>query len=453
MVFQLHIGVLAFPFGTHAAPLLNLVQRLAAASAPGVKFSFLNTSSSNKEIFPERVLGTNDNIRAYDVWDGMPNDRIFSATHFEAMELFLNAAPANFEKVIEEAEMESGSRICCLLTDAFLWFGSDLAEKRGVPWVPFWTAASCSLSAHWYTDLIQDELESNGASIEQTLSFIPGMSMVNFTHLPPEIFYSKNVTPLSLTIYKMVKNLPKSTAVVLNSFEEIDPIITKDLKSKFQHFLNIGPSILSSPIPHSPKDNYQNECLSWLERQNMPKSVVYISFGTVISPPENELVSFAEALEASKFPFLWSLKDKAMKLLPGGFLERTSEFGKVVSWAPQLQILAHNCVGVFVTHCGWNSVLESISNGVPMICRPFFGDQKLNGKMVEDAWKIGVTVKGGVFTKNETIEALNCIMSSEEIRENVTKLKDKAIKAVELEGSSTKNFSTLLEIITNAKAT
>nr|WGJ64307.1 UGT154 [Lysionotus pauciflorus] len=448
MVIHSHIGVLAFPFGTHATPLLNLVQKLAN-STPGIQFSFFNSSSSNETIFSTYVSETFDNIRPHQVWDGKPDGQAFSGTHFEEVQLFLNASPMIYEKAIEEAETETGLKICCLLTDAFLWFGCDLAEKRGVPWIAFWTSASCSLSAHLHTDLIQHAMEHKGATMEQKLSFIPGMSVANLSDVPPEIFHTQNPTSLAITIYKMVEKLPKSTAVVLNSFEEIDPIIAKDLKSKLPNFLNVGPLILSSPTP--PRTDKENECLSWLQHQKCPKSVVYISFGSVAVPPGNELTALAEALETCKFPFLWSLRHDAMKLLPEGFQERTREFGKMVSWAPQLQVLAHSSVGVFVTHCGWNSILESVCNGVPMICRPFFGDQKLNGRMIEDSWKIGVRVKGGVFTKSETSEALECIMSSEAIRENVNKLKDIAKDAVGSGGSSSKNFSTLLEIISGAK--
>ncbi|XP_073132460.1 anthocyanidin 3-O-glucosyltransferase-like [Henckelia pumila] len=449
MVFHSHIGVLAFPFGSHATPLLNLAQKLANSTS-GIQFSFFNSASSNEIIFSSYV---SDNIRAYQVWDGKPD--AFSGTHFEEIQLFLDASPMNYDKAIEEAETENGLKICCLLTDAFLWFGCDLAEKRGVPWVAFWAPASCSLSAHLHTDLIQDALEHQGATVEQKLSFIPGMSEVSFGDVPPEIFHTQNPTSLAVTIYKMVEKLPKSTAVVLNSFEEIDPTIATDLKSKLHHFLNVGPLFLSSPTPHiSSTLNQENECLSWLEHQKAPKSLVYVSFGSVAVPPGNELTALAEALETCRFPFLWSLRQHAVKLLPEGFQERTRELGKIVSWAPQLQVLAHGSVGVLVTHGGWNSIQESISNGVPMICRPFFGDHKLNSRMIEDSWKIGVMVKGGVFTKNETIEALECIMASdagEAMRENVKKMKDRAKEAMGSGGSSSRNFSTLLEIISGTK--
>lgn len=115
-----------------------------------------------------------------------------------------------------------------------------------------------------------------------------------------------------------------------------------------------------------------------------------------------------------------------------------------------IQVLQHGSVGLFITHCGWNSILESISGGVPLICRPFFGDQKLNGRMVEDSWKIGVSIKGGVFSKSETLNSLNHVLLSGEgkaMRDNVSKLREKALDAVKSEGSSTKNFNTLLEIM------
>ncbi|KAG4906914.1 hypothetical protein JHK84_055439 [Glycine max] len=84
-------------------------------------------------------------------------------------------------------------------------------------------------------------------------------------------------------------------------------------------------------------------------------SVAYVSFGTVVTPPPHEIVAVAKALEVSGFPFLWSLKKHLKDLLPKGFLERTSESGKVVAWAPQTKVLGHGSVGVFVTDCGCNS--------------------------------------------------------------------------------------------------
>ncbi|KAL6312220.1 hypothetical protein AAG906_020381 [Vitis piasezkii] len=430
---------LRFPFATHAAPLLSLVRRLARAS--------------NGLIFSGPKDDVDDNIKAYNVADGMPEGHVLSGNPQEGIELFLKATPGNFREVVEVAEGESGMRISCLLTDAFLWFAGEMAEDRCIPWVPLWTSGPVSLAVHVYTDDIRKMvLGANGIEGHevQTLDFIPGLSSIHAVDLPEEIVSGSLDSPFSQMLHKMGLTLPRAAAVVINSFEEMEPTVVNDLKSKFKKFVNVGPFTLSSPPPLAPDSN---SCLLWLDRQKAA-SVAYISFGTIITPPPHELVALAEALESTGVPFLWSLRDNSKDNLPKGFLERTSQNGKVVPWAPQLQVLGHASVGVFVTHCGWNSVTESIVCGVPMICRPFFGDQNLNRRMVQDVWGIGVGVKGGVFTKSGLTRDLELILAHEgkKMREKIGVLKELATEAVESNGSSTKNFSTLLEVVSHVAA-
>ncbi|NP_001313037.1 anthocyanidin 3-O-glucosyltransferase-like precursor [Nicotiana tabacum] len=438
---QLHIALLAFPFGSHATPLLTLVQKLSPFLPSNTLFSFFNTSQSNSSIFSK--FSKPENIKIYNVWDGVIETNGTTPIGREAIELFINATPSNFEKVMKMAEEESGVKFSCILSDAFLWFSCKLAEKMNVPWIAFWTAGSGSLSVHLYTDLIR--------SNEETLSTIPGFSStLKISDMPPEVVAENLEGPMPSMLYNMALNLHKATAVVLNSFEELDPIINNDLESKLQKVLNIGPLVLqSSKKVVLDVNSDESGCIFWLEKQK-EKSVVYLSFGTVTTLPPNEIVAVAEALEAKRVPFLWSLRENGVKILPKGFLERTKEFGKIVSWAPQLEILAHSAVGVFVTHCGWNSILEGISYGVPMICRPFFGDQKLNSRMVESVWQIGLQIEGGIFTKSGTMSALDAFFSEDKgkvLRQNVEGLKERAIEAVKSDGSPTKNFKDLMELV------
>ena len=105
-----------------------------------------------------------------------------------------------------------------------------------------------------------------------------------------------------------------------------------------------------------------------------------------------------------------------------------------------------------MTHSGWNSILECIVGGVPMISRPFFGDQKLNTQMLESGWGIGVPIENGAFTKEAAIRALESAMSSEKgkiMRQKIVELKKFIIEEIEPNGSSTKSFSTLIEIVTS----
>lgn len=171
----------------------------------------------------------------------------------------------------------------------------------------------------------------------------------------------------------------------------------------------------------------------------------------MITPPPHELAALSEALEECEYPFIWSLRGNPEKQLPKGFSERTRTKGKVVPWAPQMQILKHGAVGVFVTHCGWNSIMESFVGGVPMICRPFFGDQKLNTRMLETVWEVGMGVENGVFTKNGMVKALNIVLASEDgrvMRRKMREFQGSAMQADAPWGTSRQNFRTLVEIVT-----
>ncbi|XP_059636915.1 anthocyanidin 3-O-galactosyltransferase F3GT1-like [Cornus florida] len=444
-----HVAVLAFPFSTHAGPLLGLVRRLADA-APDVTFSFFSTTKSNQPLFS---VPTPDNIIAYDVSDGVPEGYVFSGKPQEEIELFLKVAPENFRRGVEAAEADTERRISSLLVDCFLWFAAEMAVEMRVPWLPLWTSGACSLSVHFYTDLIRQTVGTTDVAGRENeiLSFIPGFSAVRLGDLPSGVLFGNLESPFSIMLHKMGQALSRATAITINSFEDLDPTLIKDLKSKFPKFLNVGPFNLTSPPPRSNTD--EHGCLAWLDKQKA-KSVAYIGFGTVATPSPKEIVALAEALEASGTPFIWSLRDNMTSHLPKGFLKRNSETGKVVPWAPQVQVLAHASTGVLITHCGWNSVLESIAAGVPMIGRPFFGDQPLNIWMVENEWQIGLRVEGGIFTKSGTMRALEVIFSNEEgkkLKERIGVYRDLALKAVGPNGSSTENFKTLLKVVTGHK--
>ncbi|XP_027073083.2 kaempferol 3-O-beta-D-galactosyltransferase-like [Coffea arabica] len=449
---QKHVAVLAFPFATHAGLLLGLISRLAKA-APNVTFSFLSTAKSNASLFSSSSNIGDDNVKAYDVPNGVPDGYVFAGRPMEDIDLFLKVAPENFRRAMEAAERDTRRRVSCVVADAFLWFSSEIAEKKGVSWVPVWTSAAGSLSIHFYTELMRQTLGTGDGIAgreDELVKFIPGFSEVRLGDLPSGVVCGDMESPFSVMLYKMGQTLPRANALPINSFEELDPPVIEDLKSKFKNVLNVGPFNLTSPPPLANISDVHG-CIPWLDKQKLG-SVVYIGFGTMATPPAHELKALAEALEASNTPFLWSLKDNFKSNLPDGFLERTNVIGKIVPWAPQVQVLAHHSIGAFVNHSGWNSVLESISAGVPIICRPFFGDHQLNSWMVEKIWKIGVRIEGGSFTKDATALALELVLSSakgKKLKEHILTYKELALKAVGPNGRSTKNFEILVEMITN----
>lgn len=286
-----------------------------------------------------------------------------------------------------------------------------------------------------------NDLESAKNDQDQKLDFLPGMSTIRATDLPHEFFNLDQ--PFSRLLYNMSLALPRAAAVIINSFTGMDPIIETDLESRLQKVLYIVP-------PQTAPSHDENDCLAWLGTQGTA-SVAYISFGTMLTPPPSELGALAEALEEKQIPYLWSFRDNTKRHLLQHFFERTSSIGKVVEWAPQVQVLAHSSVGLFITHAGWNSVVESMMAGVPMICRPFFGDQMINTRRVAEDWRIGVALEAGVFTKSTTIAALDLVMfkESEKMRENIARLGECGRTALAQNGTSTQNFNSLITIVTS----
>lgn len=369
------------------------------------------------------------------------------------IELFLKVTPGNFKKSMEEMVRETGLKINCLLTDAFLWFGGEIGEEMGIPWISFWTGAPHSLSAHMYTDAIVEASGSGGdEAANKTLDFLPGMSAFHIKDLPEEILKAHEGKPFPKLLYNVGLSAPKATAVVLNAYDEMDPTVIDDLKSKIKRLLTVGPLSLTPSPP--PRVSDETGCLTWLDHQEKG-SVAYISFGTVLSPPPLELLAVAEALMAKKMKHLWSIRDSAKR----HFIEfhdlKIGESGKVCEWTPQWQILHHKAIGVFITHCGWSSISESIGGGVPMICRPFFGDQKLNMRIIQDVWGIGVGIEGVGFTKDAVLSALEVIFDDkkgEKMRENICSLKERGKKAVEEGGSSVENLKILVHMLNSSNA-
>ncbi|KOM34185.1 hypothetical protein LR48_Vigan02g033500 [Vigna angularis] len=160
-----------------------------------------------------------------------------------------------------------------------------------------------------------------------------------------------------------------------------------------------------NPLAVEKKDSkVRHPCLEWLDKQE-PDSVIYVSFGTTTTLKVEQIQKVATGLEQSKQKFIWVLRhadkgdifdeNEAKKLhLPNGFEERVKGMGVVVrDWAPQLEILSHPSTGGFMSHCGWNSCLESISLGVPMATWPMHSDQPRNAVLVTEVLKVGLVVK------------------------------------------------------------
>ena len=219
--------------------------------------------------------------------------------------------------------------------------------------------------------------------------------------------------------------------------------------------ITIGPTIPSMHLDKRLEDDKDyglnlfkpnmDTCMKWLDTKEIG-SVVYISFGSLATLGEEQIEEITWGLKNSNCHFLWVVRESEVKKLPINFLQETTEKGSVVSWCPQLEVLAHKAVGCFMTHCGWNSTLEALSLGVPMVAMPQWTDQPTNAKFIVDVWKVGVRIKlneKGIATKEEIELCIKEVIEGErgqKMKMNSLRWKELAKEAMDEGGSSNKNI-------------
>ncbi|KAF6140924.1 hypothetical protein GIB67_042337 [Kingdonia uniflora] len=223
----------------------------------------------------------------------------------------------------------------------------------------------------------------------------------------------------------------------------------------------IGPLIQNRSTPDEVDGT---GCLEWLDSQP-GRSVLFVAFGSGGTLTNDQITELAFGLELSKQRFLWVIKSPNEKaanatyhtvqsfedplgFLPNGFLDRTKDLGLVIpSWAPQIQVLAHGSTGGFLTHCGWNSTLEAIVHGVPLVAWPLYAEQKMNALMLVDDLKIALRPKvdeNGLVGREEVVRTIKGLMDGEEgdqVRKQAGYLKDAAAIMLSEDKSSTRSLS------------
>ncbi|XP_016480457.1 zeatin O-glucosyltransferase-like [Nicotiana tabacum] len=237
-------------------------------------------------------------------------------------------------------------------------------------------------------------------------------------------------------------------------------LLSKEQISKGKKQWALGPF---NPAVIQGTHQQRHKSLIWLDKQ-VPKSVIFVSFGTTCSFSDEQIKEIAIGLERSQQKFIWVLrdadkenvfsKDFIKKIeLPKGFEERVKEKGIIVrDWAPQLEILAHSSTGGFLSHCGWNSCVESISMGVPIVAWPMHSDQPRNTVLITKILKLGIVVKDWArrddLVVSSTIEkAVTILMASEEgeeMRKRAQELSFGVNKAVGEGGVTRKEFDSFI---------
>jgi len=292
-----------------------------------------------------------------------------------------------------------------------------------------------------------------------TIDWITGLSNIRRRDLP-----FIRVSSLDDILFDFLKfeaqDCLKSSAIIMNTFEELDEEGLEVLRVHNPNIYTIGPlDLLGSHFPEKEKGfmpvgsslwKSDTSCLTWLNKWEH-NSVVYVNFGSIAVMTEQQLKEFAWGLANSKLPFLWIKREDVVTdesaSLPQEFFDEIKNRGYITNWCMQEKVLSHPSLGVFLTHCGWNSTLEAIYAGVPMICWPFFTDQLTNSRYVCANWEIGMEINRDVKREEITELVTEMIMGEKgkEIRHKSLEWKKKAIKATNVGGSSYNNFHKLIK--------
>ncbi|KAJ0962862.1 hypothetical protein J5N97_027984 [Dioscorea zingiberensis] len=349
------------------------------------------------------------------------------------------------------------------ITDAFIPSTIDITSKLGIPQLVFHVTGFFPLCL---SDILASYNPHETLPAETESFVVPGIPH-RIELLKTQVLDFRKAGKEILDLFLKIRETEtRSYGVVVNSFYELEPDYVEHYRKMGRRAWHIGPlSLCNEDINMDSSDHSMNEgeCLDWLE-EKQPGSVLYVCFGSWCTFSAEQLREMALGFEASKHPFIWVLPkvaktDEEMEWMPEGYVERIQGKGLIMRrWAPQVQILNHRAVGGFLTHCGWNSTLEGVSAGVPMITWPYQGEQFSNERLIVDVLKIGIAVGIKVFVMKledmpliratEIERAVTRLMSGSEeaeaMRKRAKELGQMAKRAVKEDGSSYSDFTRLI---------
>ncbi|XP_054784341.1 hydroquinone glucosyltransferase-like [Prosopis cineraria] len=356
----------------------------------------------------------------------------------------------------------SNHGLVALVADVFAMEVLEIGSELNILSYVYFPLSAMVLSVYFYIPKLEEIVSNSEFRDFQDPIKMPGCVPVHGRDL------TDSVQDRSSLVYKQFlersRRFSLADGVLVNSFTELETetikALQEEMKEKKKPMIHpVGPVLHSG----SGKDQNGSDCLSWLNNQRA-RSVLYVSFGSGGTLTQEQVNELALGLELSGEKFLWVVRspskvasaaylddnsndENPLDFLPEGFLERTKEKGFVIPyWAPQIQILKHSSTGGFLSHCGWNSVLESIQEGVPLIAWPLFAEQRTNAVLLTDGLKVALRLKvneNGIVEREEIAKLVRSLMEGEEgkeIRRRMKDLSDASANALKEDGSSAKTL-------------
>lgn len=485
---QPHVVVVPHPSFGHVNPALQLSQVL---HRHGVFITFVSTEHNyrSSQLAADCSWSRQDGFQFETIPDGLVDaDRDGGAMSYDrALSMStskLCAAPLR-ELV---ARLRDGSKpgvppVTCVMPTALMSFALDVARELGVPSMVLWVCASASLLCQMnlrqlrergYLPLKDESCLTNGYLEKTIIDWIPGMPPICLGNVSSFV-RTTDPDDFGLCFNDTEANgCTKAGALILNTFDALDPDGLNALRAEFPRIYSIGPLGLllhrhlhhhvvvdddstTGPDTDPPMDLSQWKqdiaCLAWLDAQE-PGSVAYVNFGSLIVLTAQQLTEFAWGLAETGRPFLWVVREdllvssggggSGLAALPPEFLSKTAEQGYVTTWCPQERVLHHRGVGCFLTHNGGNSTLEALAAGVPMVCWPAFADGYTNCKYACEVWGVGLRLDAEV-TRKQVAGRIRSALDSEDMRACAAAWKAEADKAVCPGGSSDKSLVDMLK--------
>nr|BAM63146.1 uncharacterized glucosyltransferase 2 [Ipomoea nil] len=459
--------------------MLKLAELLCLA---GVHVTFLNTKHNHQRLLRSAANGDVESrfdrypgsFRFEVISDGFPEDHPRSVEDFlDVVNSLQTVAEPHLREVLLRPP-ESGRKVTCAVVEAVFSYVFEIGKEVGVPVFAFETISPCCLGVYLcIPKLFQDGklplIKDLGEDLETVVDVVAGMEGVLKVRDLPE--FCRTEGPRAEKSRKLamaeIHSLSKlAHGLILNSFEELEGPILPHIRTHFPgNTYMIGPvqqhlktRLAEREITQSPSSNSfwreDNTCIQWLDEQP-DESVIYVSFGSLNTLTMAQLMEVWHGLVASAVRFLWVLRPDIVKdnlssdqNLVTELRKGCSENGQIVSWAPQEEVLAHRAIGGFWTHSGWNSTLESIIAGKPMICSAQIVDQLITRRVVSEVWKIGVDMEDKC-DRLSIEKMVKEVMGSrgQELKKSAQKFSKLARESVNNGGSSYTNLDHLINEI------
>ncbi|XP_037484561.1 7-deoxyloganetin glucosyltransferase-like [Triticum dicoccoides] len=474
-----HAVCLPAPAQGHITPMLEMAKLLHAR---GFHITFVNTEFNHRGLLRSRGAAALDGLPSFRfaaIPDGLPASdadatQDVPALCYAMMTTFLPHLRALLAKLNDPG---SGvPPITCLVVDGVASFSYDAAQELGVPCAALWTSSACGFMGYRHfrrlidRDLVpfkdEEQLTDNG-HLDTAVDGMSGMCHgIRLRDFPTMIRTTDRDDIMLNYVMREAERLSLPDAVLLNTFDALEQPVLDAMHAILPPMYTVGPLHLhaSSVVPTgTPLDGLgsnlwkeQDGLLAWLDGHGAG-AVVYVNYGSVAVMTNEQLLELGWGLADSGYAFIWNVRPDLVRgetaVMPPEFLASVHGRAMLTTWCPQAEVLGHEAVGVFLTHSGWNSTLESISAGVPMLCWPFAGEQQTNCRYKCTEWGIGMEI-GGEVKRAEVAAMIREAMvggKGREMRRHAAEWKEKAQRASLPGGAAEANLDEVIRSVLLAK--